>query len=260
MDQNECENLALKLQEARMAPQKIEQITNDYKNLDITSAYQIQFSGLKLREKAGEIFMGYKMGLTSEAKRKQMGLNTPCFGVLTDSMSLREKTFSLQGSLQPKIEAELAFKMKKNLKGKVSREQALGAIDSVFPALEILDTRYQAFKYFSLKDVIADNASALAFYTANEQKNPKDVNFNEMQLEFKINEQTHCIGKANDISGDPILSIVQLCKLLEPFNRELITGQVVLAGAATPAVTLAPNMKIELKVTGFESLYLETKE
>ncbi len=260
MDQKECENLALRLQKARMAPQKIEQITNDYKNLDVNSAYQIQFSGLELRERAGEVFMGYKMGLTSEAKRKQMGLNTPCFGVLTDSMLLKEKTFSLQGSLQPKIEAELAFKMKKNLKGKVSREETLDAIDSVFPALEILDTRYQAFKYFSLEDVIADNASALAFYTANEQKNLKEINFNKMQLEFKINEQTHCIGKANDISGDPILSIIQLCELLEPFDRGLIAGQIVLAGAATPAITLAPNMKIELKVTDFELLYLETTE
>ncbi len=260
MNKKECEKLALKLHRARTIPQKIEQITKDYKDLDIVSAYEVQFSGLELREKAGENFIGYKMGLTSEAKRKQMGLETPCFGVLTDSMCHKEKFFSLQGSLQPKVEAELAFKMKKKLKGKISRQNALDAIESICPALEILDTRYQAFRYFSLEDVVADNTSALAFHISSEKKKPKDIYFNQTQLHFKINGQTQSVEEANAISGDPILSIVQLCELLEPFDRGLNTGQLILAGAATPAVTLAPHMKIELKVTGFQTLYFETIE
>ena len=36
----------------------------------------------------------------------------------------------------------------------------LAACSGVGPALEILDSRYRDFKYFSLSDVVADNASS----------------------------------------------------------------------------------------------------
>ena len=62
--------------------------------------------------------------------------------------------------LQPKVEGEIAFILKKDLKGpNVTAVDVIQATDYVVPALEIVDSRVQDWK-ISLSDTVADNASS----------------------------------------------------------------------------------------------------
>ena len=47
-------------------------------------------------------------------------------------------------------------------------DEVLDACASVFAAMEVLDSRYRDFKYFSLPDVVADNSSSSLFVLAGE--------------------------------------------------------------------------------------------
>ncbi len=221
-------------------------------------AYAIQDHQLKLREDSSEQLIGWKMGLTSEAKRKQMNLDSPLYGHLTDRMQIGErKLFELRGQIHPKIEPEIAFIMKKELSGQVSREQAFLAIGSVCAALEILDSRYKQFKYFSMEDVIADNSSSSFFVLGPPCEDFSALDLAHLSMKMMVNNELAQAGTSKDISGDPVISIVQLSALLSTQGRSILPGQIVLAGAATQAVALEPRMNIQLDVQGLKSAVLK---
>src|SRR5258708_9663932 len=156
------EEHARRLEQALLARREIPQLTTSHGDFDLETAYRIQEQGVALRLQRGEKIVGYKMGLTSAAKRAQMSLEAPIYGVLTDAMQVRGEVRVSDG-VHPKIEPEIAFLTGRALSGRISRDEALEALRSVTPALEVLDSRFKGFKYFSLPDVVADNCSSWRF-------------------------------------------------------------------------------------------------
>ena len=103
------------------------------------------------------------MGFTSRAKMVQMGVHDMIWGRLTDAMIVEDGgTTSFKTYVHPRIEPEIAFLLKQELVGTITPMQALSAVEAVAPAVELIDSRYQAFK-FSLTDVVADNSSSSGF-------------------------------------------------------------------------------------------------
>ncbi len=234
---------------ARRKAIPIAQISKEISTFSRSDAYDIQERQWKLCEAEGETQVGWKMGLTSEAKRQQMNLDSPLYGFLSDKMKIENKGFfKLQGSIHPKIEPEVAFLIEKDLSAPVTRNDVLEACGGIAAALEILDSRYEHFKYFSMEDVIADNSSSSFFVIGPWEKNFKKLDLLNLKMEMIINGQVAQTGNSKDISGDPVQSVIQLCQLLQKRNQSLKAGSVVLAGAATVAEMLKPDMKIELKV------------
>jgi 2-oxo-3-hexenedioate decarboxylase len=95
------------------------------------------------------------MGFTSREKMVQMGVHDMIWGRLTDRMIVEDGgTTSFKTYVHPRIEPEIAFLLKRELVGTITPVQALSAVEAVAPAVELIDSRYQAFK-FSLTDVVA---------------------------------------------------------------------------------------------------------
>jgi 2-oxo-3-hexenedioate decarboxylase len=245
------EELARRLDDARLEAREIPPLTREYPDLTLRDAYTIQAEGLRLRTARGERVVGMKMGLTSEAKRRQMNLDAPIYGVLTDRMLVpADGPLRLQGSIHPRIEPEIAFRTARELRGRVTREQALEACASVFAAMEILDSRYTDFKYFSLPDVVADNASSSHFVPGTTERPPRELDLLQLRMVLEVNDERVGEARSNAISGDPLLSVVQLCELLDLHGKFLPAGSIVLAGAATAAHTPRPGDRIRLSVEG----------
>ena len=249
------EELARLLDEARLEAREIPPLTRAHPTLALPEAYAIQAEGIRLRTARGERVVGLKMGLTSEAKRRQMNLDSPVYGVLTDRMQVPAGgTLRLQGAIHPKIEPELAFRTSRELRGRITREQALDACESVFAAMEILDSRYTDFKYFSLPDVVADNSSSSLFVLGTTERPPRELDLPQLQMVMEVNGERVQAARSDAISGDPVLSIVQLCELLEQRGESLPAGSIVLAGAATAAHMLRPGDRIRLTVDGLSDV------
>lgn len=248
------EKLAERLHQARLTRSEIAPLTAEVADLSPTTAYDIQARGIALRLKDGERVVGYKMGLTSEAKRRQMNLHSPVYGVLTDAMRLESgASWSMAGSIHPKIEPEIAFVIGKPLKHPNTAHDVLQACTSICAALEILDSRYRDFKYFSLPDVIADNSSSHMFVLgpviqdlANQIANPAMLE--NLSMKMSVNGELVEQASSGAISGNPLTSVVQLAELLHARGESIAAGTIVLAGAATPAVMLKPGMQIDLAV------------
>ncbi|MCP3165021.1 2-keto-4-pentenoate hydratase [Myxococcus qinghaiensis] len=247
--------LARRLDDARRERRELPPLTNELPQLTLPEAYAVQEAGLQLRLAAGERVVGLKMGLTSEAKRRQMNLDSPVYGVLTDRMRVAaDGVIQLGRGIHPKIEPEIAFRTARELRGTVTREEALDACESVFAAMEILDSRYRDFKYFSLPDVVADNSSSSLFVLGEEERSPRALDLTRLEMKMSVNDALVQSARSDAISGDPVLSVVQLCALLAERGQVLPAGSIVLAGAATAAHMLQPGDRVRLVVEGLGSV------
>lgn len=255
MTERNHQELARLLDEARLGAREVSPLTRAHAELSLPDAYAIQAEGIRLRTARGERVVGLKMGLTSEAKRKQMNLDSPVYGVLTDRMQVPAGgVFKLQGTIHPKIEPEIAFRTARALRGRITREEALDACASAMAAMEILDSRYTDFKYFSLPDVVADNSSSSMFVLGATERPPRELDLARLNMSMEVNGAQVQSALSSAISGDPILSVVQLCELLAERGESLPAGSIVLAGAATAAHMLQPGDQVRLTVDGLGTL------
>ena len=131
--------------------------------LTLDDAYAVQRAGIERRVARGDTVVGLKLGFTSRAKAEQMGVSDVIAGVLTASMQLRDGArVDPTGLIHPRVEPEIAFRFGTSVDPTAAACDPVGAIVEVAPALEIIDSRYENFR-FSLADVVADNTSAAAF-------------------------------------------------------------------------------------------------
>src|SRR5207237_5970254 len=101
---------ARELDEARRARRPIQSLTQRNANLDLVDAYRVMRAGIGLRVAQGEAVCGYKMGFTSQAKREQMKLHDPIYGMLTEHMRVEDGgSFRVSRCIHPRAEAEIAF-------------------------------------------------------------------------------------------------------------------------------------------------------
>ena len=161
MNQQVREEIATELLGAYQSREPVEPLTGRYPALDLDDAYEIQLLQVGQWRADGARVKGHKVGLTSAAMQRPMGVDTPDFGVLLDSMFVAEGvTCDITRFLQPRAEPEIAFVLGKPLAGPgVTTAEAVAAIDFVLPALELIDSRIADWK-ITLPDTIADNGSS----------------------------------------------------------------------------------------------------
>src|SRR5882762_1261741 len=137
----------------------VKPLIGEYPELDIDGAYEIQQAQVRAWQEAGRTILGHKVGLTSAAMQRQMGVSQPDFGVLRDDMFHAEfAPIPVDAFIQPRVEPEIAFVLGRPLSGPgVTIAHAAAAVDFVLPALEIIDSRIVDWK-ISIVDTIADNA------------------------------------------------------------------------------------------------------
>jgi 2-oxo-3-hexenedioate decarboxylase len=231
--------LAAGLDEAARTATAVPQLTDTYPNLSVADAYAIQALSVARRWARGERRVGYKMGLTSRAKMQQMGVAEIIWGRLTDAMRLEEGGhMSHARYTHPRVEPEIAYIIGKPLAGNVTLAEALAAVEAVAPAMEIIDSRYQNFK-FALADVIADNSSSSGFYLGSWAKPATDVS--NLGILMELNGRPVQIGSTAAILGNPLRSLVSAARLVAAVGESLMPGDIVLAGGATAAHALTPG-------------------
>jgi 2-oxo-3-hexenedioate decarboxylase len=214
----------------------------------LNDAYAIQASSIQLRLDRGEARAGVKMGFTSRAKMVQMGLSDVIWGRLTSGMQIEEGSeIPSSRFVHPRAEPELAFVLKRPLAGHVSGPEALAAVEAIAPAIEIIDSRYQNFK-FSLPEVIADNASSSGFVIGTWHS--PHVDFSNLGLTLSIDGRVTQVGSTAALLGDPLRSLVAAARLSAACDEPLQAGWVVMAGGATPAEWIRPRQYVSVEMQG----------
>ena len=231
---NEFANL---LEEAEKTGVGILPLTSIDKNLTVNEAYQIQLNNIEKKMAKGQKIIGKKIGLTSKAMQKLLGVDEPDYGHLLDSMVIENGgNIPLNLVLQPKVEAEIAFILKKDLKGpNTTTLDVLKATDYIVPALEIVDSRVQDWK-IKLPDTIADNASSGFYVLGGKRTKIEDVNLELLGMVFEKNGEIVNTGVGAAALGNPATCVAWLANRLADFDITLKAGEVILSGALSAAV------------------------
>lgn len=215
-------------------------LTAQTPGLTLQDAYRIQAAAVACRVAGGARVVGHKVGVTSRAMQEQMGVCEPDSGVLLDDMVLSSGSELARGELmQPRVEAEIAFRLGRGLEGPdVTREEARGAVSQVFLALEVIDTRFTSWR-IGLADSIADNASCARVVTGAMVPLDPVWDLAAEQLVVSVDGRAVATGEGRAVLGDPFRPLVWLAGRLSRFAPGgLRAGDLVLAGAVHASLPL----------------------
>ncbi|MEU7699270.1 2-keto-4-pentenoate hydratase [Streptomyces sp. NPDC015492] len=217
---------------------------------DTGEAYAVQEALVARRLARGERITGFKLGFTSRAKMRQMGVSDLIHGRLTDRMETADGgRLDVSRLIHPRVEPEVAFLLGDTLRPGADPAAAVAA---VAPALEVIDSRYDGFR-FSLAEVIADNTSA-AGYAVGTWTAPRDLG--NLGVLLELDGRLAETGSTAAILGHPLRALAAAARLA----GELPPGTVILAGAATAAVPLPPGTHVRATVAGLGTVALTTEE
>ncbi len=224
--------------------------------MTLEEAYEIQRMAIQLRVERGEKITGYKLGFTSKAKMEQMGVHDLIWGILTDEMELQQgETVNLNRWIHPRVEPEIAFRVSKDINRKLSLDELPEYIDAMAPALEIIDSRYENFK-FSLEDVVADNCSSTGYVIGDWQ--PLSTGISNLKMDLLVDNNIVESASSAAILDNPLQSVVELSRLASQAGLTVKKGQVILAGAATAAVFLKSQQTLTVQVETMGSVSFKT--
>ncbi|NHC41464.1 2-keto-4-pentenoate hydratase [Bacillus sp. MM2020_1] len=234
---NKVKEYADILAEAETTRVGIAPLTSTDSDLTIKEAYNIQLENIHKKVLQGQKIVGKKIGLTSLAMQTLLGVDEPDYGHLLDTMVIENGgRISIEKVLQPKVEAEIAFILKKDLRGpNLTALDVLQATEYIVPALEIVDSRVKDWK-IKLADTVADNASSGFFVLGGKPTKVSDIDLELIGMAFSKNGELVNTGVGAAALGNPANCVAWLANKLSEFDIPLLAGEVILSGALSAAV------------------------
>jgi len=222
-----------RLRRAEEDRKPVEPLTADHPGMDAADAYEIQL--LNARRRPGPV-VGHKVGLSSPAMQRMMGVDEPDYGHLLADMRLDEdRPVPVADYCWPRVEVEVAYLLGADLPGRgCTEDDVLAATEAVAPALELIDSRIADWR-ISLPDTIADNASSAGFALGPQRVDPKRLDLTAIDVQLRSGERLER-GRSDAVLGDPTAAVAWLARKVADFGVRLRAGHLVLPGSCTRAV------------------------
>ena len=229
--------LAQHLETAARERRAVAKLSDMEPELTLADAYDVQWSLRNRRLRAGSRLSGLKMGLTSRAKMKQMGVESPIYGFLLDEYCVAaDSELSASQLIHPRVEPEIALVTRRELRGPgCTIASALAAVDFAVPALEVIDSRYADFK-FDLPSVVADNGSSARYVVGGTACRVRDLDLRTLGVVVERNGEGVSFGAGAAVLGHPAWSLAMLANLLALREEVIPAGTYVMTGGITEAV------------------------
>ncbi|WP_151640393.1 2-keto-4-pentenoate hydratase [Corynebacterium sp. 11A] len=225
------EKVAAALLEAYDTKEAIEPPRNTIPDLDLDGAYVIQQWQERALKEQGRTILGRKIGLTSIAMQRQLGVDSPDFGFFTDQQLFHDGDhIDVSQFIAPKVEPELAFKINRDLGADATFDEVVDAVEEAYLAVEIIDSRVQNWD-IRLVDTVADNASCAAVILSS---NPVDIPIGqlaEVEAEMTVGEGAPQSGIGSAVMGHPLKPLVWLAGVLAEQGTPLQAGEIILTGS-----------------------------
>ncbi|MGW4524052.1 2-keto-4-pentenoate hydratase [Amycolatopsis sp. NPDC004378] len=222
---------------------------------DIEAAYAVQRLNTERALAAGRRPAGRKIGLTSPAVQRQLGVAQPDFGALFADMAVADGgTVPARRLLQPKIEAEVALVLADDLPDPVcTAADVMRATGFAVPALEIVDSRITDWD-ISIVDTVADNASSGLFVLGGTRVPLDRVDLRTVRMTLSRNGKVVSAGTGADCLGSPLAAARWLASTSARRGDPLQAGDIVLTGALGPMVPVTPGDVFHAEISGLGSV------
>jgi 2-keto-4-pentenoate hydratase len=187
--------------------------------------------------------------------QQQLGVNQPDFGVLFDDMEfLSGQDVPTARLLQPKVEAEIAFVLGRDVNGGApSYSEFLSCLSYALPAIEIVDSAIADWK-ISLVDTVADNASSGLYVLGDQPMAIGELSLGALGMHMEKNGQQVSTGSGAACLGHPLRAAFWLARTMAERGQGLRQGQVILSGALGPMVPVAAGDLVQASVGALGSV------
>ena len=239
---DQIQQLAAELHASERSRQPVEHFSKRFPGMTVQDGYRISRAWVALQLAQGRKVIGHKIGLTSRAMQISSQIDEPDYGTLLNDMFFEPGDIPAQRFIAPRVEVELAFVLKADLKGPhVDVEQVLAATDYVTPAIEIIDARIEQFDRHTramrkVQDTISDNAANAGIVVGASRADARAISRPWVGAILRQNGMVEETGLAAGVQGDPAIGIAWLANKLAPWGEQLKAGQIVLAGSFTRPV------------------------
>lgn len=248
--QNIHKEAAERLYSALRSGQSIAPLTDTYDDLSIDDAYAISLGILALREADGETVIGKKIGVTSKPVMDMLGVNQPDFGFLTDTMWAKDNVIDTSVMILPRAEAEIAFRLKSDLKGPgVTEADVLAATEGVAACFEVVDSRVTDWKV-KIQDTVADNASCGTFAIGSNWVDPNDVDLLGCKAVVTKNGAPLSEGVGAATLGSPLTAVAWLANTLGERGIPFKAGEIILSGSIVALEPVTAGDKMHVSIDG----------
>lgn len=243
------------LYSAEQECRQIVMLTETYEGMTVEDAYQIQLMNAERRRQQGEKLIGLKIGLTSKGMQKLLGVDEPDYGHLFHTMLVQSgEAIRMSELIQPKVEGELAFCLKKPLKGPgITVADVYDAVEYVVPSIEIVDSRIKDWK-IKLADTIADNGSSAKLIMGDRMTRIEHVDMRLTGMTLEHNGELVNSGTTAEVWGNPAAAVAWLANKLSAYDITLEAGSIILAGAVTAAVSVKAGDIVTVTFAGMGSV------
>ncbi|MFI5958969.1 fumarylacetoacetate hydrolase family protein [Cryptosporangium sp. NPDC051539] len=252
------EDLAAQLHDAELTRLTIQPLSEQLPGLSVADSYRIQQLNVSRRLRDGGVIVGQKVGLTSVAMQEQLGVDEPDYGVLFADMLVDDgQPIPVSDLIQPRVEAEVAFLMERELRGPgVTEAAALEAIAGALPVIEVIDSRISAWK-IGLTDTIADNASCAKVVRGEVVTPIAGIDLRTIGMILTINGEVVSTAAGAAVLGNPIRGVVWLANKLAEFGVSLRPGDLVLAGALHASISVTEGMSVHAEFANIGAITAE---
>lgn len=251
LNEEQVRKYASELYDAERQNCTVRPLTERHPNITADEAYRIQLALIEIKQTQGSKVVGKKVGLTSKAMQKMLNVDQPDYGHILDGMIVEDGgQFPLSQLIQPKIEPEIAFVLDRDVKGPgVTPIQVLAATRFVVPALEIIDSRIEAWK-IKLCDTIADNASSGRVVLGGYPKTIDRADLRLVGMVLEKNGEVVQTGVGAAVLGHPAIAVAWLANAVARFDVVLKAGEIIMPGAICGAVDVTKGDVIQASFGG----------
>ncbi|CAJ0896210.1 2-keto-4-pentenoate hydratase [Ralstonia flatus] len=216
----------------------------------IEAAYAVQACNTQHRLGTGRL-VGRKIGLTSVAVQKQLGVDSPDFGMLFADMAVGDgEEIALSRTLQPKAEAEIALVLERDLTHeKHTFADIIGATAYAVAAIEIVGSRIANWD-ITLADTIADNASSGLFVLGSRPARLRELDLVNCTMAMERAGQQVSAGTGAACLGNPLNAAVWLADMMVRRGSPLKAGDVLMSGALGPMVPVKDGDRLVARIEG----------
>jgi 2-oxo-3-hexenedioate decarboxylase len=245
----EASQIAGMLASAERDRKALSPFTDEHPDLDERTAYDAQWAGIQARMAAGERLIGAKLGLTSKVKQRAMNVDAPLYGWVTDRMLLPYgEPVELGRFIQPRVEPEIAFQLGRPIATPATVTGVLAATEAVFAAVDVLDSRYENYR-FTLPDVVADNASAAGFLLGPRAVPPAELeDLRLLGCVLRVGGDVTATAAGAAVMGHPAAAVAWLANRLADRGQSLDAGMLVFSGGLTEPVPLQMGTSVTAEV------------
>jgi 2-oxo-3-hexenedioate decarboxylase len=231
----------------------ISSIVHRHPGFDWDEAYAVAAAILALRRARGERTVGRKIGFTNRNIWAEYGATAPIWAHVYDTTLQRtagdRAIVSLKGSIQPRLEPEIAFGLRTPLAAGVDDpRRVLDAVEWLAPSFEIVDCRFPAWKF-----ITAESAADCALHwrlilgtpraIAEDERDGLVASLRECQVTLRRNGAVADRGVGANALGHPASALAHLAAVLagQPQFEPLAAGEIVTTGTLTAAMPIRPG-------------------